>query len=204
MRSDLGKVRHRSRGGGRLLRGNARQIRVDLSFFRSTYDAVKTNGLWLVHHAEGGRREPVDSFEVHSSVESIDLRLGDCATKTTTNPSLCKSIRPLIGEGTSLLTLQNAWAMWKTSPMDSAPTKPSWPACFTCINRTAPSVVESLLPGMRSVWEFGRPVSEKGMGIARPSNQPGADSGGGTGRTLWRKLLGDPFNGLAIAGGAHH
>ena len=57
--------------------------------FRSTYDAVQSEGLWLVHHAEGGRKEAVDSLQAHSNPESI----GTCdwvivATKATANSEL--------------------------------------------------------------------------------------------------------------------
>ena len=208
MRSDLGKVALIGPGAvGGFYGAMLAKSGVDLPFlFRSTYDAVKTNGLWLVHHAEGGRREPVDSFEAHSSVESI----GICdwvivATKTTANPSLCKSIRPLIGEGTNLLTLQNGMDIGKLSPMDSAPTEPSWPASASPAS-TAPlqASLESLLPGSRS-FSSGSSASSsrKGYGYVCLRISRGvirvAES-----RTsaLWRKLCWNvPFNGLAIAGG---
>ena len=56
--------------------------------FRSTFGAVESEGLWLVHHAEGGRRESVN-LEAHSNPESI----GICdwvivATKATANSGL--------------------------------------------------------------------------------------------------------------------
>jgi len=208
MRPDLGKVALIGPGAvGGFYGAMLAKSGVDLRFlFRSTYDAVKTNGLWLVHHAEGGRREPVDSFEAHSSVESI----GICdwvivATKTTANPSLCESIRPLIGEGTSLLTLQNGMGNVENLADGFGADRTILAGlCFTCINRTAPNVIESLLPGYVQFGEFGRPVSEKGMGMAKAFESAGvrirvAES---LDEALWRKLCWNvPFNGLAIAGG---
>ena len=208
MRSDLGKVALIGPGavggfyGAMLAKSGA-----DLHFvFRSTYDAVKTSGLWLVHHAEGSRREPIDSFEAHSSVESI----GICdwvivATKTTANHSLCESIRPLIGKGTNLLTLQNGMGNVENLA-DGFGTDRTILAglCFTCINRTAPNVIESFLPGYVQFGEFGRTVSKKGMGMAQAFESAGvrirvAES---LDEALWRKLCWNvPFNGLAIAGG---
>ena len=41
--------------------------------FRSTFGAVESEGLWLVHHAEGDRREPVDTLQAHSNPESIGI-----------------------------------------------------------------------------------------------------------------------------------
>ena len=208
MRSDLGKVALIGPGAvGGFYGAMLAKSGVDLCFlFRSTYDAVKTNGLWLVHHAEGGRREPVNSFEAHSSVASI----GICdwvivATKTTANPSLCKSIRPLIGKGTSLLTLQNGMGNVENLADGFGSDRTILAGlCFTCINRTAPNVIESLLPGYVQFGEFGRPVSEKGMGMAQAFESAGvrirvAES---LDEALWRKLCWNvPFNGLAIAGG---
>ena len=83
--------------------------RHDVHFlFRSTFDAVQSEGLWLVHHAEGGRKELSIPFAGTFKPESI----GICdwvivATKATANSELADTLRPLLGKKTNLLTLQN-------------------------------------------------------------------------------------------------
>jgi 2-dehydropantoate 2-reductase len=174
--------------------------------FRSTYDAVQSNGLWLVHHAEGGRKEPVDTLQAHASSESI----GVCdwvimATKATANAELAHILRPLVDQNTNLLTLQNGMGNVENLSHTFGNDRTILAGlCFTCINRTAPHVIESLLPGYVQFGEFGQPITEDGMKMVHAFESSGvkvrvAES---LDEALWRKLCWNvPFNGLAITGG---
>lgn len=179
----------------------------DIHFhFRSSYDSVQENGLWLIHHGEGGRREPVDGLHAHSSTESI----GVCdwvivASKATANSTLPDLIRPLVGAHTRLLTLQNGMGNAENLGDAFGHDRTILAGlCFTCINRTSPHVIESLLPGYVQFGELGQTISEEGRSIVNAFQSAGvrvreSDS---LNEALWRKLCWNiPFNGLAIAGG---
>jgi len=174
--------------------------------FRSTFGAVESEGLWLVHHAQGGRKESVNGLQAHTSTESI----GICdwvivATKATANSELNDTLRPLLGEHTNLLTLQNGMGNVENLAHAFGGDRTIIAGlCFTCINRTAPHVIESLLPGYVQFGEFGQSISEEGMKMVHAFESSGvkvrvAES---LDEALWRKLCWNvPFNGLAIAGG---
>lgn len=174
--------------------------------FRSTYDVVKEKGLWLVHHAEGGRREPVEGVHVHSSSDSI----GVCdwvivATKATANHALNDLISPLVGDHTRLLTLQNGMGNVENLSHSFGQDRTILAGlCFTCINRTAPNIIESLLPGYVQFGEFGQPLSDEGRIMVQSFCSAGVRvrESESLDEALWRKLCWNvPFNGIAIAGG---
>ncbi|NCZ64131.1 MAG: 2-dehydropantoate 2-reductase, partial [Cellvibrionales bacterium] len=179
----------------------------DIHFhFRSSYDSVQENGLWLIHHGEGGRREPVDGLHAHASTESI----GVCdwvivASKATANSTLPDLIRPLVGDHTRLLTLQNGMGNAENMADAFGHDRTILAGlCFTCINRTSPHVIESLLPGYVQFGELGQTISEEGRSIVNAFQSAGVRvrESESLDEALWRKLCWNiPFNGLAIAGG---
>jgi 2-dehydropantoate 2-reductase len=174
--------------------------------FRSSYDSVQQNGLWLVHHGEEGRREPVDGLHAHASTESI----GVCdwviiASKATANSILPDLIRPLVGDHTGLLTLQNGMGNAENLADAFGCDRTILAGlCFTCINRTSPHVIESLLPGYIQFGELAKPLSEGGREMVQAFQSAGVRvrESESLDEALWRKLCWNiPFNGLAIAGG---
>jgi 2-dehydropantoate 2-reductase len=76
--------------------------------------------------------------------------------------------------------------------------------CFTCINRTAPGMIESLLPGYVQFGQLAGGLTDRGKQVADAFAEAGikirkADS---LNEALWRKLCWNiPFNGLSIAAG---
>jgi 2-dehydropantoate 2-reductase len=174
--------------------------------FRSSYDSVQQNGLWLIHHGEEGRREPVDGLHAHASTESI----GVCdwviiASKATANSILPDLIRPLVGDHTGLLTLQNGMGNAENLADAFGCDRTILAGlCFTCINRTSPHVIESLLPGYIQFGELAKPLSEGGREMVQAFQSAGVRvrESESLDEALWRKLCWNiPFNGLAIAGG---
>ena len=180
---------------------------VDLKIlFRSSYDSVRQDGLWLVHHAEDAREEKVQPL--HAFRDPLEIGVCDwviVATKSTVNNQLGKILTPLVGEGTSLLTLQNGMGNVENLASCFGNHRTILAGlCFTCINRTEPNRIESLLPGYVQFGQFGSPLSQKAESMVSAFEEAKikvkrVDS---LYEALWRKLCWNvPFNGLSIACG---
>jgi 2-dehydropantoate 2-reductase len=117
--------------------------------FRSTFDDIVRGGLTLFHHREGGSSAKVENLHAYDSPSS----LGPCdwiivAVKATANSALEEMIRPMLGPSTRLLTLQNGMGnVENLHRLFGEDRQVMAGLCFTCINRTSPNVIESLLPG---------------------------------------------------------
>ena len=174
--------------------------------FRSTFDDILRDGLTLVHHRDGGRSAKVENLHAYNSPSS----LGPCdwiivAVKATANSALEDMIRPMIGPSTRLLTLQNGMGNVENLHRFFGEDRQVMAGlCFTCINRTSPCVIESLLPGYVQFGQLGGRLSRDAETMVQAFEASGikvrrADS---LDDALWRKLCWNvPFNGLAIAAG---
>ena len=174
--------------------------------FRSTFDDVLRGGLTLVHHRDGGRSATVENLHAYDSASS----LGPCdwiivAVKATANSALEDMIRPMIGPSTRLLTLQNGMGnVENLHRLFGEDRQVMAGLCFTCINRTSPCVIESLLPGYVQFGQLGGRLSRDAETMVQAFETSGikvrrADS---LDDALWRKLCWNvPFNGLSIAAG---
>ena len=174
--------------------------------FRSTFDDIVRGGLTLVHHREGGRSAKVENLHAYDSPSS----LGPCdwiivAVKATANSALEEMIRPMIGPSTRLLTLQNGMGnVENLHRLFGEDRQVMAGLCFTCINRTSPNVIESLLPGYVQFGQLDGQLSKDAETMVQSFEASGikvrrADS---LDDALWRKLCWNiPFNGLAIAAG---
>ena len=174
--------------------------------FHSTYRDVLRDGLFLVHHAEGKRISRVEPLQAHQNADDI----GHCdlvivASKATANDSLGAIMKQLVGPETSLLTLQNGMGnVENLQNLFGQGREIIGGLCFTCINRTAPGVIENLLPGYVQFGQLAGALSVRGNQIANAFADAGikirkADS---LNEALWRKLCWNiPFNGLSIAAG---
>lgn len=180
---------------------------VDLKLlFRSSYDAVRKDGLWLVHHAEDAREERVQPLYAFRDPQEI----GVCdwvivATKSTANDQLGEILAPLVGEDTGLLTLQNGMGNVENLAGCFGNQRTILAGlCFTCINRTEPNRIESLLPGYVQFGQYGSPLSQEAEFVVSAFEEAKirvkrVDS---LDEALWRKLCWNvPFNGLSIACG---
>jgi 2-dehydropantoate 2-reductase len=183
------------------------QAGFDIRFlFRSTYESVTANGLWLVHHTEGSRKSEVQNLQPYRRAESV----GECewvviASKATANRDLQKVLTPLVGEKTKFLTLQNGMGNVEDLANQFGANRTILAGlCFTCINRTSPNVIESLLPGYVQFGQFGGKMNEDCLRMVAAFKESGVRvrSVDSLDEALWRKLCWNvPFNGLAIAGG---
>ena len=112
---------------------------------------------------------------------------------------------PLVGADTSLLTLQNGMGnVENLQNLFGMDREVIGGLCFTCINRTAPGMIESLLPGYVQFGQLAGGLTDRGNQVADAFADAGikirkADS---LNEALWRKLCWNiPFNGLSIAAG---
>ncbi len=208
MGGELGKVGLVGPGAvGGFYGGMLANAGVDLHFLlRSTYEFVSSEGLHLIHHADGGRKEPVKSLKAYRNASEI----GPCdwvivAVKSTANDELGSILEPLVDERTSLLTLQNGMGNVENLARFFGRERIILAGlCFTCINRTEPNRIESIFPGYVQFGQYGSSPSPKAEGMIEAFENAGvkvrrAES---LDEALWRKLCWNvPFNGLSIAGG---
>jgi 2-dehydropantoate 2-reductase len=187
--------------GGMLARAGT-----DVRFlFRSTYEDVVRDGLSLVLHASNERfsLEPLQAYENSSDIGICDWVI--VATKATANVKLGEILSPLVDENTGLLTLQNGMGnVERLVELFGDRRTTVGGLCFTCINRTSPTVVESILPGYVQFGQVGSALSGKARDIMDVFTEAGVDAreAASLDEALWRKLCWNiPFNGLSVASG---
>ena len=208
MVKDLGKVALVGPGAvGGFYGGMLSISGVDLKFiFRNSHDEVCEKGLWLVHHCDDRREERVEPLRAFRDPREV----GECdwvivAIKSTANDLLEEIIKPMVGPGTNFLTLQNGMGNVENLAHAFGSNRTILAGlCFTCINRTKPNRIESLLPGYVQFGQYDSDLSERAEEMINVFAQAGiqvkrAES---LDEVLWRKLCWNvPFNGLAIACG---
>jgi 2-dehydropantoate 2-reductase len=187
--------------GGMLARAGA-----DMRFlFRSTYDDVMRDGLTLVLHASNDSLpvKPLLAYRDSSAIGFCDWVI--VAAKATANVKLGEILSPLVDENTSLLTLQNGMGnVERLVELFGDRRTIVGGLCFTCINRTSTTVVESILPGYVQFGQVGQSLSNKAREIMGAFAEAGVDAreAASLDEALWRKLCWNvPFNGLSVAAG---
>ena len=173
---------------------------------RSNFEKVKVDGFSLVHHLPEWKEEEVENVQIYKDTSSV----GICdwiiiASKATANDQIMDLIKPMVDKQTSFLTLQNGMGNVENIANAYGGERVILGGlCFTCINRTEPTRIESLLPGYVQFGQYGGLISEKGGRLIDAFENAGvkvrrAES---LDEALWRKLCWNvPFNGLSIAGG---
>ena len=177
----------------------------DVSFLmRADLEAVRRDGLTIHTKGELIRVPKVQAFATTAEIGPVDFVL--IAVKTTANADLERLLPPLIGEHTTLLTLQNGLGNEEFLSANWGAERVAGALCFVCINRTVPGVIHHLDHGTISIGEFRRPVSERVCAVAAAFNTVGvvANAVDNLAGERWRKLLWNiPFNGLSIAARAN-
>ena len=180
---------------------------VNLKFlFRSSYEDVCRKGLWIVHHSEDCREErvePLHAFEDNNEIGECDWVI--VASKSTANDQLEEILKPMVGPVTKLLTLQNGMGNVENLAQAFGANRTILAGlCFTCINRTRPNRIESLLPGYVQFGQYGSALQESAEEMISAFEKAGVQvkKAESLDEVLWRKLCWNvPFNGLAIACG---
>jgi len=169
---------------------------------RSDYDAVCRTGYILRDHGGDRRLFPVDAHRDAATIGVCDLVI--VALKATANDRLGELVGPLVGDHTTILTLQNGMGNAEALGALFGIGNVMAGLCFVCLNRTAPGVIENYHHGRIAFGEGEGPIRERTRAIVRAFADSGvvvevADS---LEEILWKKLCWNvPFNGLAIVGG---
>jgi len=169
---------------------------------RSDYDVVKQHGV-QIESGEGDYR--VRPFCAKHPEEIGPAELVLIALKSTANYRLQELVTPLVGQNTTLLTLQNGLGNEKQLAQYFPTAQVMGGLCFVCLNRTAPGVVAHLAFGRVVLGEFGSIVRKSASDLARDFNKAGIECRVASSLALaqWEKLVWNiPFNGLGVAGAA--
>ena len=169
---------------------------------RSDYAHVKEQGLKVISHAGDFDLPQVQAYFRAEDIGACDLVI--VAIKATANDVLAKVLLPLIKENTAILTLQNGMGNAEFLAQHFGAERVLGGACFVCINRLSPGVVQNFKHGLIALGEFaGEPTQRTNdlVELWKSSDVPSQLEESLQG-LLWRKLTWNvPFNGLAIAAG---
>ena len=171
---------------------------------RGDFEAVSREGFHVRTRETQFHLHPVHA---HADVEDIGFcDLVIVALKTSDNAALAQLLPPLEAPGhTIFLTLQNGMGNVETLARLFPLGQIVAGLCFTCINRTAPGVIENYHAGrIQFADATGGPARAHTHAVAEMFAAAGVASKAvdSLERALWLKLCWNiPFNGLAIAGG---
>jgi 2-dehydropantoate 2-reductase len=169
---------------------------------RSDYEAVRRQGVLV--------RSPEGDFQVRprcalrpEEIGPVDLVL--VGLKTTGNQALTRLLPPLVGSGTTVLTLQNGLGnegdLARQFPVEQI----MGGLCFVCLNRVAPGVIQHIGYGQVVLGEFQRQPQPRTYDLAARFCAAGVPCTvtDNLARAHWEKLVWNiPFNGLGVAGAA--
>lgn len=166
---------------------------------RSDYEPVRKNGLEVRSVAGDFRLAPgkVRVYDQPGGMPPADLVI--VTLKTTSNDRYEPLIRPLLKEGTAILTLQNGLGNEDRLAELFGAGRVLGGMAFVCINRISPGVIHHMDHGVIRLGEFNGGPSSRAAGIAelfRSSNVP-CEVLDDLRLGRWSKLVWNiPFNGL--------
>jgi len=156
---------------------------------------------------EEWRLQPLAAFASTEEIGPVDWVI--VALKATADGAMRSLLAPLIGEHTSVLTLQNGLGSDEHAAREFGSERVVGGLCFVCLNRVVDAggapAVECYHPGSVCVGELGRLPGERAQRVAEAFRRAGvkcavADN---LAEARWRKLVWNvPFNGLSIAAGS--
>ena len=169
---------------------------------RRDYEIINQNGLCM-RDTKGDKIVKIhNAYPDCASIGVCDLII--VAAKSTANHTLPDFIKPLIGQNSILLTLQNGMGNCETFASVISADRIVAGLCFVCINRLSPGLVENTHSGyVRMAAAYGAPTESVKLCVKLFSDA-GIDcqSEQSLDAVLWKKLCWNiPFNGLAIAAG---
>jgi 2-dehydropantoate 2-reductase len=170
---------------------------------RSDYEAVRRSG-WTVKSCDGDFSigpEAVHAYDEPAKMPRADLVL--VALKATANEQFEAVIRPLVHEGTAILTIQNGLGNEEQLAGLFGAERVLGGMAFVCLNRISPGMIHHIDHGLIRLGEFSRRgVSARARQICEMFNaskvkcQVVEDLKWGR----WEKLVWNvPFNGLGAA-----
>ncbi|MBA3833664.1 MAG: 2-dehydropantoate 2-reductase [Chthoniobacterales bacterium] len=169
---------------------------------RSDYEVVRKRGLRI--RSKGGNIH-IAKINAYRSTEEI----GPCdlvivAVKASVNAQLPPLVRPLLGEKTMILTLQNGLGNEEFLAQHFGAERILGGLCFICLNRIEPGVIELHDNGRVALGEFSGFPRPRLHDLAWEFKRCGVVCSVVADLALehWRKLVWNiPFNGLTIIAG---
>ena len=179
---------------GAMLQRSGQDVRFLL---RRDFQAIRQNGL-QVHSVNGDFRLPVVAgYASPQEIGPVDLVI--IGLKTFANHSLVELVRPLLGEQTSILTLQNGLGNEELLATAFGAESILGGVAFLCSNRGVPGTVHHLGEGKIRLGEFIGGLSDRSRRLEKLFSAAGVpcEAVADLRRARWEKLVWNiPFNGL--------
>jgi len=180
-----------------------RRSGLDVKFLlRRDYRAISSGGLNVTSPAGDFHLDGVSCFHDSAAMGEADLVL--IGLKTFDNNRMVELVRPLVGEKTALLTLQNGLGNEEILAAAFGAGRVMGGVAFLCANRGEPGTVHHLGQGAIRLGEFGGGVSDRAQAVAGIFNAAGVpcEAVADLMKARWEKLGWNiPFNGLSALTG---
>jgi len=172
----------------------------DVEFlFRSDYDHVREHGL-VIESCKGDLRLPeVKAFRSSGDMQTADVIL--VCTKTTSNDVLPQIIRPLIGENSLIIMIQNGLGMEEALSEVLPGARIAGATAFICSSRTAPGHISHTAYGELTVAPLSEGCEEQLNAVSAELEEAGVPCHmvGSVPLMRWKKLVWNiPYNGLSV------
>ncbi len=169
---------------------------------RRDYQAITASGLKVTSPRGDFHLRQVKGYRNSSEIGPVDLVL--IGLKAYANPSLIELVRPLVNDGTTILTLQNGLGNEELLATAFAAEQIVGGVAFLCCNRGEPGTVHHLDQGAIRIAEFAHQPGNRLETLAMAFNQADipCTTGDDLSRIRWEKLVWNiPFNGLCALTG---
>ncbi len=166
---------------------------------RSDLEVVREQGLRIRSEGDEEAFREVRAYATTAEIGACDLVI--IGLKATANEEFERLLRPLVGEKTRLLTLQNGLGSDEALGEFFGRERVLGGLCFVCLNRVEPGVIEHFGHGTLSIGALhSADPGDVVAAFAKTGIETKAVANLAEDR--WRKLVWNiPFNGLSIAGG---
>jgi len=170
---------------------------------RSDSQAIQDNGLTIRNKGQERIVRVASASPDAGTIGPCDLVV--VTIKSTSNHALPELVRPLLGPGTIIVTLQNGMGNVEVLAQLLPVERVVAGLCFVCINRLAPAVIDTSLAGYVRMAAASGPVNAAVETCVSTFAGAGVDcqAEASLESVLWKKLCWNiPFNGLSIVGGS--
>jgi 2-dehydropantoate 2-reductase len=184
---------------GAMLRRSGQDVKFLL---RRDYAAISAGGLHVISPAGDFHLEGVPCFRESADMGEADLVL--IGLKTFDNDRMVELVRPLVGEKTAILTLQNGLGNEEILAAAFGAGQVMGGIAFLCANRGEPGTVHHLGQGTIRLGEFAGGRSDRARAVAELFNDAGVncEAVADLAKARWEKLVWNiPFNGLSALTG---
>ena len=173
----------------------------DVRFWlRSDYEAAMRGGIEVMQEGDPLKLYPVNGYKNPEEIGPCDWVV--VTAKTTANPGLAKAIAPMMGSGSTLLTLQNGLGNVECFQAAFGKERVMGGVCFVAAVRRASACVDVFFSGSIRVGEPAGGLSERAGRIISLFSQAGVPCRAVENfeELVWKKLVWNiPFSGLCVA-----